>query len=321
VSRVTAQIAAALLIVIALVLGFLAWRLSQHPPAPSAPTAVPSVRSSQKPTVPVVVAAKPIASGARIEADALTVEQWPVRPAQGHANVDGLVGQHVRLDISQGQPVTDALLVKGLATHLKPGERAVTIPVDEVSGVQNRVQPGDAVDLFYVLDRGAEVSGSQTRLLQARVPVLAFGTQSVEGAQPSSKDDKSRGNAPPAPRNAVLAVPVDKVNELLLAARSGRLMMALRAPEDTGMPDAALFTPRQAVLVPRPNLTPEQMARLKDPVNTAFAGDDLPQLAGPAAPAPAFRPQAQSRPAASRGTGTERSIEVLRGDATQTVHY
>jgi pilus assembly protein CpaB len=319
VSRVTAQIAAALLIVIALVLGFLAWRLSQRPPAPPATAAVSLVKNEQKPTVPVVVAAKPMVSGARIEADALKVEQWPILPAQGHANFDGLVGQYVRLDISQGQPVTDALLVKGLSTHLQPGERAVTIPVDEVSGVQNRVQPGDAVDLFYVLDRGAEVPGSQTRLLQARVPVLAYGTQSVEGAQPSSADNKSRNNAPPAPRNAVLAVPVDKVNELLLAARSGRLMMALRSPQDTSMPDASLFTPRQAVLVARPNLTPEQRTSLKDPINAAFAGEDLPQLAGPATPKP--QAQAQAKPIASRGTGAGRSIEVLRGDATQTVHY
>ncbi|HEY0297373.1 MAG TPA: Flp pilus assembly protein CpaB [Bordetella sp.] len=323
-SRVTAQIAAVLLIVIAVVLGVLAWRLSQRPPAPPAPVVIASTRNEpSRPTVPVVTAAKPIASGSRIEAGALTVEQWPMRPAQGHATLEGLVGQYVRLDISQGQPITDALLVKGLSTHLKPGERAVTIPVDEVSGVQNRVQPGDTVDLFYVVERGSEVPGSQTRLLQARVPVLAYGMQSVDGAPPTEDNGKpsaSRNNAPPpAPRNAVLAVPVEKVNELLLAARSGRLMMALRSPQDTDVPDPTLFTPRQAVLIARPDLTQEQKDHLKDPINSAYAGDDLPQLAGPATPKPDAQPK--PKPIKPRGKGAGGSIEVLRGSETQTVHY
>ncbi|WP_459614881.1 Flp pilus assembly protein CpaB [Bordetella sp. 2513F-2] len=302
------------LVLLALVLGYLAYRLAVRPaPLPPPVTAVEQVAPPPR-TYPVVVAARPIAAGERIDAAALEIERWPTLPAAALPAVDGLVGETARLDIAAGQPVTQALLVRGLARYLQPGERAVTIPVDDLSGVQNRVQPGDRVDLFYVVERGIEVAGTQTRLLQSAVKVLAYGMNSVDG--PSASEDKpaagQRGS--PAARNAVLAVPVERVNELLLASRSGRLQMALRAPEDAAQPDPALFPPRLPVLAARPGLTPEQQARVRDPVNQAYAGEALPQLAGPA-------PVQEARPRPASPAGTGRSVEVVRGDAVQQVRY
>ncbi|SAI58503.1 Flp pilus assembly protein [Bordetella ansorpii] len=312
------KIAAALLVMLAVALGFLAYRLATQSPPPPPPAAQPTAAPARA-TVPVVVAARAIPAGERIAADALKIEQWHAQPTQAYATTEKLVGEYARLDIAAGQPLGDALLAKGLARYLQPGERAVTIPVDETSGVQNRVLPGDVVDLFFVLDRGAEVPGTQTRLLQSRVKVLAYGLKSVDGPPAGEEQASAPGQSrspPPAPRNAVLAVPVDKVNELLLAAKSGRLQMALRAPQDEAMPDPDLFPARMPVLAAKPGLTAEQQAQAKDPVNAAYAGEVLPQLAGPP-PAPESRPR--PRPAAASGGG--RSIEVVRGTDVQSVRY
>ncbi|WP_144638173.1 Flp pilus assembly protein CpaB [Bordetella genomosp. 13] len=315
------KIAAVLLVLLAAVLGVLAYRLAtQAPPPPPAPTVTHNDTAPARATFPVVVAAKAIAAGERIAPDALKTEQWPMQPGQSYTSTEKLVGEYVRLDIAAGQPLSDALLAKGLARYLQPGERAVTIPVDETSGVQNRVLPGDMVDLFYVVERGAEVQGTQTRLLQSRVKVLAYGLKSVDGPPAGEEQGSAPGQSrqpPPAPRNAVLAVPVEKVNELLLAAKSGRLQMALRAPEDEAVPDTDLFVARVPVLPVKPGLTAEQQAQAKEAVNAAYAGDVLPQLAGPA-PAPEVRPR--PRPAAAAG-GSSRSIEVVRGTDVQSVRY
>lgn len=313
------KIAAALLVMLAVVLGFLAYRLATQAPPPPLPVTQPAAAPAPaRATVPVVVAAREIPAGQRIAADALKIEQWHARPMQAYATPDKLVGEYARMDIAAGQPLGEALLSRGLARYLQPGERAVTIPVDETSGVQNRVLPGDMVDLFFVLERGAEVPGTQTRLLQSRVRVLAYGLKSVDGPPAGEEQATAPGQSrsqPPAPRNAVLAVPVDKVNELLLAAKSGRLQMALRAPQDEAMPDPGLFAARVPLLAARPGLTAQQQARANEPVNAAYAGEVLPQLAGPP---PAPEPRPRPRPAAGDGG---RSIEVVRGTDVQSVRY
>ncbi|KDD95638.1 Flp pilus assembly protein CpaB [Bordetella bronchiseptica MBORD762] len=309
-----AKIAAAVLALVALGLGYAAFMLATRP-APPPPKPVVQRASAALPTYPVVVAGKPIVAGDRLAADLLKIERWPVQPANGYAESEALLGQMVRQDIPAGEPVTAPMLARGLARHLAPGERAVTIAVDELSGAQNRILPGDLVDVFVVMDRGIEVPGTQTRLLQSRIKVLAYGQRSVDGP-PQGEEKPSvaqRGQPPAAPRNAMLAVPVERVNELLLAAKAGRLQLVLRSPEDVDVPDLALFPERAPVLALRAGLTAEQQRDGKDGVNQAYAGEILPQLAGPTA-APVPKPRAA-------GGGGGRSIEVVRGGDVQAVRY
>ena len=61
----------------------------------------------------------------------------------------------------------------------------------------------------------------------------------------------------------MLAVPLESVNELLLASRSGSLQLVLRAPKDESLPDASLF-PEFAGLIPaRAGLDADQRDALK----------------------------------------------------------
>ncbi len=84
------------------------------------------------------------------------------------------------------------------------------------------------------------------------MPVLAYGARSVDGALQAEDKSAKGGGAAAAARNAVLAVPVERVNELLLASRSGKLLMALRANGDEALPDPALFAARAPALPARP---------------------------------------------------------------------
>lgn len=310
------KIVAVVLVALALILGVFAFRLARQPapaapPAASAPSEQPDARHE------VVVAARAIAAGQAIAAGDLKTERWPVAPALAQQDPRALVGRYVRVDVAAGEPVLESALSRGIAAHLEPGERAVTVAIDEVAGAAGRIQPGDRVDVFFSLARGNEVQGTQSRLLQSRVRVLAYGDDSVDGPVPGAPqraEPNSRGRAQATPRQAILAVPVEQVNELLLASRSGALQLALRAPEDEDAPDRALFPEREPVLAGKPGLSPEQRAVLAAGINRAYAGDSLPSLSGPP-PAPPVRTAARA------GGGSSRTIEVVRGGERETVRY
>ena len=244
------KIIAGVLLAAGLVLAFVAWQLASAPsapaPVPSGPVATAPATPAEPPAkrYPVVVAAEPIPAGTRIDADKmLKVDQWQVALSGGYSSPTPLQGAYVRVDVAAGDPLLPGMLAQGLGRQLKPGERAVAIAVDEVVGGGNRIAPGDLVDVFFMLEKGVEVQGGQARLLQSQVRVLAYGASSVDGPE-----EKSALPGPPGQpaRTAVLAVPVEQVNELMLASRSGRLQLALRPVGDDGKPDTQLFARRGA---------------------------------------------------------------------------
>lgn len=319
------RIVAGLLLVAGVALAFVAWRLASAPPRPEFSVAPPApVAPPAEPVklYPVVVAREAIAAGSRIDsARMLTVVQWQAALSGGFTDPAPLEGAVTKVDIAVGDPIVPSLLTQGLARQLKAGERAVAIAVDEVIGGGNRIVPGDMVDVFFMIDKSAEVAVGQARLLQSQVRVLAYGKASVEG--PDEKPALQQGGPGQPARTAVLAVPVDRVNELLLASRAGRLQLALRPVGDEGMPDATLFAPRGTVLPVRADLTPAQRESLRAGPNRAFAGESLVQLDGTtaAALAPAAREPAARGSARPQGAGGGRTVEIIRGDKSERVRY
>lgn len=314
------KIIAGVLLVAGLVLAFLAWRLASHPSAPPAsPAPVATAPAPAAPPVKfysVVVAKEAIPAGTRIEAEKmLTVAQWQVALSNSFDSMAPLEGSVTRVDVAAGDPIVPSLLAQGLARQLKPGERAVAIAVDEVVGGGNRIAPGDLVDVFFMVEKSQEISGGQARLLQAQLRVLAYGKASVDG--PEEKSMLQQGPSQPA-RTAVLAVPVEHINELILASRAGRLQLALRPVGDDAVPDETLFAKRGTVLPTRADLTPAQREALLAGPNRAYAGDSLLQLEGttPAARAPVNRVAATGG-----GGGGGRTIEIVRGDKSERVRY
>lgn len=247
-SRVILYIILGLLVLLIGCVGYLDYMSSNKPPTVAELLAAEK-KAPQRPLVPVVVAAKPIAAGSRIAPDALTIEQWPVRPADSRDNFEGLLGRRVRQDIAAGQPITNGQLAQGLSTYLTPGTRAVTLALNMIAnGSSPTVQPGDMVDL-YVVQPGADGVPATASLLQDRVRVLAYAGQSLDGPD--------AGLA----QSAVLAMPADKVDALLQSEGVGRIAIAVsRAEDETPAPAAApavpaVPQPTQAV-APKPQVQP-----------------------------------------------------------------
>ncbi|RMX06312.1 Flp pilus assembly protein CpaB [Corticibacter populi] len=279
------KIIAGLLVALAIGLAILAWMLGRQPQRPVAPppSAAPAItltpRQEPAPTHDVVVAAQPIGAGHRLAAEDLKVVPMGAAVPGSFGKVDALLGHTTALALPAGAPLFEQHLLNGLALQLEPGQRAVSIAVNEGMAAGHRVRPGDFVDVFFTLDGKKDDTpvDTQTRLLLARSRVLAYGGASVENppltdAQRQQQQEEQarqessaglgsgnrRANAtredpaqrPENAKTAVLAVPLDDVERLALAEKYGQLTLALRHPDDLAQPDPALFAALPAVLQP-----------------------------------------------------------------------
>lgn len=305
-SRVLLYIILALLLLLVGCVGYLAYISTNKPPTVAELMAAEK-KAPQRPLVPVVVAAKPLAAGSLISADSLTIEQWPVHPADARENFEGLLGRRVRQDIAAGQPITNEQLVQGLSTYLKLGTRAVTLGLDMIaSGSSPIVLPGDKVDL-YVVHPGVDGGPVTASLLQARAPVLAYAGKSLDGPDANLA------------HSAVFAMPVDRVDVLLQAEGPGRIALAVsRVDDDTPAPAAQAqpaaqpqSTAAQAPSAPAPQAAPAQTQ----------AAAPAPQAAPAAKPAAVAKPAATARHAPVKHVerkSRRRPPERSRGHAPAT---
>lgn len=134
----------------------------------------------------VLVAAHDLPTGAFVRPEDLRWQSWPDGHVadnyliKGKDTPESLSGAVVRLRIAAGQPVTSNRVIKPgdrgfLAAVLKPGMRAVSVPVTPVSGVSGLVFPGDHVDVILshrVTTPGAHATSafaSETVLTDLRV--------------------------------------------------------------------------------------------------------------------------------------------------------
>lgn len=337
------RIAAILLLVLAALLMVLAFGMGRRAtPAPEGMAHTPPAAGVPKRML--VVASKDLPAGHPITAADLSIAEMALPPTNGYSAIADVDGRTPAVNIAAGALITADQLLQGIAIGIKPGERAVAVPVDELAGVSNRVSPGDYVDVFMSLQNPAASGGGQAnpqaRLLLSRLQVLGYGNADVGQVRAGSSEQGDAVGAPaPEPgsraetiaardnrnaggsnseaaqaRSAILAVPVQDAGRLLLAAHSGKLFLALRNPGDTGLADESIFATPAPVLAVRGNLEGAAEAAAR-PENRAYAGIDLNALAGhnnartPAATATSAAPprRRNARPASRPG------IEIIRG--------
>lgn len=309
------KIIASILVIIALLIGgFAMYLLSRPAPAPTPVATSTQVETPPAPkpvaTFAVTVAKENIPAGSLLNAELLKIAQWPVQPENSYASIDLLANEYNRSDIAAGEPILSTHLMKGLASYLENGERAVNVPISSLATQADSIRPGDYIDVFFTLNRqSGEVLSSQSRLLLAKVRVLAVGNQSLDGPINTEKKEPSvKDNA-----SIILAVPVKEINSLLLAKGEGKLQLVLRAPKDDMTPNVALFNERVPVLAGKTTLSQQEKDQLNHPENKAFAGDSLIQFGGPIAESPSSldmptdkeKPRSQIRP--------QRTVEIIRG--------
>lgn len=329
------RIAAVALIALALLLAVVAFLVSRR----AAPTVVAAPQVAGQPQQwPVVEAAGELPAGRPINAADLRIGSAPQAPQGGYASIAEAIGAVPVHTIAAGTALNSALMARGYALRLNPGERALAVPVDELVAAGNRILPGDYVDVFLNLraPQGMGTEGqAQARLLLSRMRVLSYGAADTapgqaaptdtageastdaraQDIQGSASSTSSTSTSAPV-RSAVLAVPVAEANRLLLGAQQGRLFLALRNPADVGQPDQELFAQPGGVLDARRELSPEQRLALQSPENDAYAGIDSDALAGRSTRSPAWSPAPVRASAPRQAPRLDRGVEIIRGDVS-----
>lgn len=251
------RILAILLVVGAVVLGYIGYQASQGTLPTETPMGEPA--NVEPVSYPIVVAVKDIAPDQKIEADDINVTMVNKRIKDGFTEQQQLIGLTSRMAISSG----DMLLpehfhsLSAVTANLHPGERAVAVKVDEVTGVGGYIEPGDKVDVLLFLPAGRETDKqSSAQLLLPALRVIAYGNQleeldqqlirqksraylstseanSLNGLLPESNETQKNDGKPTEKQSktAVLAVNEALASTLLLAESTGRIRLALVGEE------------------------------------------------------------------------------------------
>ena len=191
--------------------------------------------------VRVLVAKKNIAAGTPIERSMLSVKKYfkefVPKDAVSVKDVTRILGVPPKADIKKGEPILASYFreggVAGLSTKflsgaILPGERAITVRVDEETGVAGLIRPGDYVDILGTFNKvGGNGGISQTVTILQSVPVLAI------GSQVGTRLKKNTVRTGRSYRTITLSVTSEEAELIEFARRKTKLVFVLRNPEDT----------------------------------------------------------------------------------------
>jgi pilus assembly protein CpaB len=183
-------------------------------------------------TVPIVVAARPVAVGTLITPDHVKVVQWPTTATieGSFATADEVVDRGAVTSFAENEPLVEAKLAAkgmgaGLPPTIPPGMRAISIKVNEVIGVAGFVVPGSRVDVLVTIQLPGEPM-RMTRVVVGNVQVLTAGTRIDQ--------DQARTDGKPIPTTVVtLMVSPEDAERIALAQNEGQITLTLRNPLDT----------------------------------------------------------------------------------------
>lgn len=179
----------------------------------------------------VVVAAKEIMAGVKITAEDLVTKAFTAQeaPSNYSSKPQIFIGRIPKNTISAdevltGEKLLDAGSPGGITSLIPKGQRAITIRVNEISGVGGFISPGDRVDVLAVTDSGKKGELLSRSILQS-ILVLATGEQLMD---PNA--NSGSGTVPPKGVNQLtLALSLTEAEKLALAVSKGEIRLALRA--------------------------------------------------------------------------------------------
>jgi pilus assembly protein CpaB len=227
------------------------WLAQQRTEAVAAPMPPPPAQKS------VLVARGPIARGQILKPTDLGWQMWPdggidhAYIQKGAKTIEDFAGWVARDPLGPGEPITESKIVapgsRGfLAAVLRPGMRAVSVPVTPTSGISGFVFPGDQVDML-VSETISGSGGKSNEPHKAAETVL----HDLRVLAVDQKLDNKPGEAVVAQRVTLEVTP--KQSEMIaVASEMGKLSLSLRslvppsgeetAADSAGNPESATFT-------------------------------------------------------------------------------
>ena len=220
---------------------------------------IEAARQTAPGTVDIVVASDTIPAGGRIGEQQVKVVGWPetLVPDGAIKDTKAVVNAVARVTIEKNQPINQSLLLgqgaEVLPLMIPEGMRAMSVRVDDVTGVSGFITPNSRVDVLIAGSPGGEGNeGQRSKLVLQNIRVLAIG-KSIAQAQDKPVE---------VPTVTLLVSPED-AERLTLATRYEPVRLALRNYSDDlmvgtpGLSTATLFgAPERKVVASAPPAAP-----------------------------------------------------------------
>jgi pilus assembly protein CpaB len=181
--------------------------------------------------VPVVAITQDTMAGQKITTKIIARRNVPQKYLHTNAvlakDYELLIGQELIYPMKRGDTVLwtslsaeAERLMTGLATAVTKGERALSIAVDEVSGVSGLIKPNNHIDILCTVRSEIDEEEATITLLQ-NITVLATGSA-------MAGDRSKKGGY----RTLTLLVTLEEAELLVFAQKRGKLITILRNEED-----------------------------------------------------------------------------------------
>lgn len=211
-------------------------------------------------TVGYFVAARPLSKGTLARDEDFTVRQAVSDHVPAGAILEtpdtkaGLPGSLVRKFVDAGSAITlqDILRPKDrgfLASVLAPDSRAISLKVDEETGVSGLIRPGDNVDvvLTQVFEKADPVRRAVSETVLSNVRVIAIDQEMAQGGRPVSNSLPGK-----SAQTVSLELKPEQVKKVSVAKQLGTLSFVVRSAAeqwekaDTGATSSCDVSPELA---------------------------------------------------------------------------
>src|SRR5712672_3153400 len=181
-------------------------------------------------TVEVVVAARDVPLGEKLQPDSVKLVRWAREgvPQGAFTDPNAVVGSFAKSQFVANEPVVVSKLFMGEKTSgvmpllIPAGMRAMSVPVDEVADIAGFVAPHTHVDILAAVSGTGPGESSFSRIVLQNIEVLAV-AQEIEHV----KDE------PQVVKVVTLLVTPTDAEKLTLASREGTLRLAMRNYSDS----------------------------------------------------------------------------------------
>lgn len=147
-------------------------------------------------------------------------------------SIEDLLERVSAISIPMHVPILETMLApkgttEGMVGRIPPGFRAVSVRIDEVTGVAYQIKPGDWVDVTVVMDvdSGNRRRETISEVVLQRVEVAAIG----RGSQSEQETGNAKGKAA---KSATLFVREQDVPRLHLASARGKITLSMRGKDN-----------------------------------------------------------------------------------------
>lgn len=182
----------------------------------------------------VVVASRNLQPGELINSSSVSLRKIPQEFINSSSitgdNFESVDGQGLLLAVKAGEPIlTSYTVTRGGAYFsgtLKPGRRALTIEVDEISSISGMLRAGDKIDILVTAKQPKKVG------IAAATEDMTFPLLSNLSVLATGQAQRGSGNATVTYTHITLDVTPDEANSIIAAKTGGKMTAVLRSPKD-----------------------------------------------------------------------------------------